>query len=238
VSLRDHWDAQAAEWIRFVRTPGHDNANERLNIPRFLELLPTPGRATLDLGCGEGRLGVLLGSLGHAVTGIDTSAAMVAAARERHEAIVADAAALPFADASFDLVTAFMSLHDMDDPAGAVSETARVLSSGGRFCIALEHPFSLAGHFESREPDAPFVIEGSYLQRRRIEGLVERGGISVTFAKQTGPLQWYAEMLESAGLLIETIREPVPDDDHVAFVPSMARRRRVPLFLHLRVVKP
>lgn len=238
MNLRDLWDAQAAEWIRFARTPGHDHANERLNIPRFLELLPAPGRATLDIGCGEGRLGALLVSLGHTVTGIDASPAMVAAARERHEAVVADAAALPFPDESFDLVTAFMSLHDMDEPAAAVRETARVLSSGGRFCVALEHPFSLAGSFESREPDARFVIEGSYLERRLIEIPVDRGGISVTLAKQTGPLGWYAEMLESAGLLIETIREPLPDDDHVDFLPSMARRRRVPLFLHLRTVKP
>ncbi len=94
-SLREVWDAQAAEWGRFVRTPGHDHWYERVNLPRFLELMPPPGRATLDLGCGEGRVGPELAVRGHRVVGVDSSPRMVELAR--HEAVVADAAALPFA---------------------------------------------------------------------------------------------------------------------------------------------
>lgn len=37
-----------------------------------------------------------------------------------------------------------------------------------------------------------------------------------------------------AGLLIEVLREPVPDDEHVASRPRVAKWRRVPIFLHLR----
>ncbi|GAA3200984.1 class I SAM-dependent methyltransferase [Actinocorallia longicatena] len=42
-----------------------------------------------------------------------------------------DAGSLPFADASFDLVTSFNGLHVFADPAGAVAEFARVLRPGG-----------------------------------------------------------------------------------------------------------
>jgi SAM-dependent methyltransferase len=67
--LRELWDAQAAEWGRFVRTPGHDFGNDALNLPKLIELLPPPGRRTLDLGCGEGRVGRALIALGHRVVG-------------------------------------------------------------------------------------------------------------------------------------------------------------------------
>lgn len=237
-TLRELWDAQAEQWIRFARRPGHDHAAELLNLPSFLELLPAPPLRVLDVGCGEGRLGGLLLKRGYAVVGVDGSPRLVEAACERHEAVVADAAALPFGDASFDLVTMFMALHDFDEPAGAVVEAARVLRRGGALCLALEHPFSAAGAFTGREPEAPFVVEGSYLGVRRIETVHDRDGIAVTFAKQTGPLEWYGRMLEGAGLVVEALREPVPNDEHLRDRPSLLRRLRVPLFLHVRALKP
>jgi ubiquinone/menaquinone biosynthesis C-methylase UbiE len=47
----------------------------------------------------------------------------------------ADAAALPFADGSYDLVVADNSLMDVADMPAANREAARVLQPGGRFCI-------------------------------------------------------------------------------------------------------
>ncbi len=75
--MRRGWESEALNWARFSRTPGHDHAHDELNLPALLELLPAPGRRTLDLGCGEGRLGRVLQSLGHRVVGIDASATMV-----------------------------------------------------------------------------------------------------------------------------------------------------------------
>src|SRR5919199_2458479 len=109
MTLREAWDEQAEEWTRFARDPRGDRANLEFNIPAFLELVPGPGRRTLDLGCGEGRVGAGLARRGHTVVGVDSSPGMVAAASELIEAVVADAVALPFSDASFDLVVAFMS---------------------------------------------------------------------------------------------------------------------------------
>jgi len=132
MSLKEFWDSQADAWKRFVRTPGHDAYHEGFNFPAFLEFLPPPGRRTLDLGCGEGRVGLALTRLGHRVVGVDSSPAMVTLARERHEAVVADAADLPFEDGAFDLVVAYMSVMNLDDPEAAVREAARVLARGGR----------------------------------------------------------------------------------------------------------
>jgi len=75
------------------------------------DLLPEPGNRTLDLGCGEGRLSRFPRSLGHRVAGADASPTMVrlAAGHENPaSAVLADAAALPFRDATLDLVVAYV----------------------------------------------------------------------------------------------------------------------------------
>ena len=87
---------------------------------------------TLDVGCGEGRLPRELTLRGYAVTAIDSSATLVEHAREtdpQGDYRIADAASLPLSDGSVELVTAFMSLHDIDDMNEAVNEAARVLTA-------------------------------------------------------------------------------------------------------------
>ena len=80
MSLGDEWERHADTWVRF--TP-HDVFFERCNWPACLELLPEPGRATLDVGCGEGRIGALLREQGHRVTGVDVAPTMAQRPRER-----------------------------------------------------------------------------------------------------------------------------------------------------------
>jgi ubiquinone/menaquinone biosynthesis C-methylase UbiE len=137
---------------------------------------------------------------------------MVEAARERIEAVVADAAALPFEDGSFDLVVAFMSLQDLDDLDGAVYEAARVLAPPGRLAFCNLHPIATAGEFDSRDPESAYGISASYLEPKRVDELVERDAFRVTFSFVHRPLEAYARALEQAGLLIEAIREPRPAD--------------------------
>lgn len=231
MTLRDAWDEQADAWARFARTPGHDRAHSLLNFPAFLELLPPPGRATLDLGCGEGRVGAELARRGHDVVGVDSSPRMVELAQEHHPAVVADATALPFADASFDLVVAYMSLMNMDDLDGAVRESARVLESGGRLCVAVLHPVTAAGSWAGDD----FVL-GDYFNGPVKIWTSDRDGIAMTFYDRPIALSRYAGAFEAAGLLIERIAEPVPSDELRSELAE--RLRRVPLFLHVRALKP
>jgi len=76
------------------------------------------------------------------VTGIDQSADMLAAARERLEAsglsqrvtlIEGEAEHLPFADATFDALTVTYLLRYVDDPAAVLRELVRVVKPGGTF---------------------------------------------------------------------------------------------------------
>ena len=238
-SLRAAWEENAQAFIAWARKPGHDTY-WRFHRDAFLALLPSPGRKTLDLGCGEGRLSRDLAALGHTIVGIDASPTMLGAAREAAPEIethLADAAALPFPDGAFDCVVAFMSLQDVDDLEGALRESARVLEPGGRLCVAIVHPINSAGAFESDDPASRFVIDGSYLDAFRYVQEIERDGMPMTFVSDHRPLQAYANAIAQAGLLIELLREPaVPEAAIVA--PRSRRWQRVPLFLHARAVKP
>jgi SAM-dependent methyltransferase len=168
---------------------------------------------------------------------------MVSAAREAHpdgEYVVGDAASLPFAEASFDLVVAYNSLMDVDDVRAAVGETARVLERGGRFCIGVVHPVNSAGSFVDDTTDSSFVIDGSYLGEHRYADALERDGLEMTFHSIHRSLEAYSLALEQAGLLVEAIREPAAPAEASGRwrVPNVERWRRLPLFLWLRAVRP
>lgn len=99
-----------------------------------------PGRRLLEVGCGLGDDAAALARLvapGGSVVAIDGSRTMVEAARERHGEVpalsfdVADAAELPFDDASFDACRIDRVLQHIADPASAILEMVRVLRPGG-----------------------------------------------------------------------------------------------------------
>jgi SAM-dependent methyltransferase len=173
------YERDAAGFIAWARTPGHDSYWSY--APDFFaEVVPPPGRATREIGCGEGRVCRDLAARGHRVVGLDAAPTLVAAAREA-------------------------------DPGGT---------------------YVVGDAVDSREPDAPFRIEGSYLARGRRRSLtLERGGLRFTFEDAIYPLEDYARALEDAGLLVERLREP-------AHRGGDERKRRIPQFLWLRAVKP
>src|SRR5580698_2988537 len=199
VTMRQGWESEAQNWVKFARTPGYDHSHDEINAPALLGMLPAPGRRTLDVACGEGRLGRQLRALGHTVVGIDASPTMVQFAAGHDgaaPALLADVLALPFQDEAFDLAVAYMCLHDIDDMPRAVAEIARVLGRSGRLCAAIPHPINTAGSFEGKDADAPFVISASYLDTVPVRMTADRDGIHLTFHSEHRPLESYAQALE------------------------------------------
>jgi len=165
--------------------------------------------------------------------------AMAATTHADHVPVaVADAAQLPFADASFDLVVLFMVLHDVDRMEEAVAEAARVTSSGGRISIAISHPIQGIGDFSGPERPGSYIIDRSYFEERKLTYWTEASGSRVALHFKYRPLAAYTAALERAGLLIESLREPAPPGDKGDQLRDLERRRLVPSFLHIRAINP
>lgn len=234
-----HWEQQAANWIRWARTPGHD-AYWDYSPSFFEDIVPPAGRSTLEIGCGEGRVARDLRDRGHRVVALDSSPTLLEAAHEADpdsQYVLAEADRLPFHAETFDLVVAYNSLMDVSDMPKTVSETARVLSAGARLCACVTHPISDAGTFESADADALFVIEGTYYGRRPFKMPFERDGLEMTFQGWCYALQDYSRALEAAGFAIELLREPSGRAEAVASNHAEARWQRIPMFLQFRAVK-
>lgn len=98
----------------------------------------------LDIGCGPGRLTMLMAQQPQVkeAIGIDLSDAQVRQARRTAEEgnidvhfMQVDGAEMPFADASFDVVVSAISLHRWRNPRQVLSEIQRVLTPGGQAFI-------------------------------------------------------------------------------------------------------
>lgn len=225
--LRELWDEHAEEWIAWVRAPDRQDTYWRFHRDRFLTLVPEPGELTLDIGCGEGRVGRDLQERGHRVLGIDCSITMCLAAATHPDdpchVIAGDAAQLPLVDASADCAIAFMSLQDIDDMAGAVGEIARVLKDGKKLALAIVHPmYSAAG----RNPDETFVITRSYFEPGLCISTDKHDDLTVTFHREHRPLEAYVQALIEVGFSIDQLREVTDNDEGKA-------RHRVPMFLDI-----
>jgi SAM-dependent methyltransferase len=124
------------------------------------ELVPVYDRDVLDVGCGEGGLTRRLASGQARVTGLDPLASALASARARGEEpavcspryVQGSAEALPFAEASFDVVIFANSLHHVPTDAmdTALTEAARVLRPEGRLFV--QEPLAEGPFFELMRP--------------------------------------------------------------------------------------
>lgn len=162
---------------------------ERLERGLVLELAgEVRDRKILDIGCGDGDLAIELAKRGASVSGIDLSAAMIDAARERakknHADITFDvgtANKLPFSSNQFDLVTAITILCFVDDAPPVFQEIARVLRPGGRLVIGELGKWSswAAGRRIRAWLGSPLWRQGRFRTANELEELARQAGFDV-----------------------------------------------------------
>ncbi|MFC1819684.1 class I SAM-dependent methyltransferase, partial [Thermodesulfobacteriota bacterium] len=203
------------------------------------------GARVLDLGCGTGRFSLPMASrLGFEVTGSDSSAEMLAKAKQKDSDFnvnwtCANASELTFPDGSFDAVFMSHLLHHVDSPLIVLTECYRVLATSGVVLIRygamdqirndVEHTFfpQVIGIDEPRTPtreltekwllDAGFtdISSEEVVQKTYQTGAAH---LDAARAKSTSVLSMISE--ESFQTGIHRLTEYVamnPDDDWLLF---------------------
>lgn len=197
------------------------------------------GERVLDVGTGTGVVALAAAHRGARVTGLDLTPALLAVARENAriagrddiEWTEGDAEALPYADASFDVVVSQFGHMFAPRPDVAIAEMHRVLRPGGRIAFATWPPEHLVGrifafvgrHSPPPPPGAapppqwgnPAVI-GERLGARFDAPFFERGTMTVPalsvahfrafMEASVGPMQKLVERLRGDATALTAVR--------------------------------
>lgn len=159
---------------------------------------PRPGQDVLDIACGSGNIALVAARRYCQVSGLDIAENLIERARTRADAEgsridfrVGDAQALPWPDASFDIVTSAFGIMFAPDQEKAASEALRVCRSGGRLVLANWMPegfgkdfFGTHARHAPPPEDAPSPLQWG--TEDGVHALLGDGVDSVSFVRNTG----------------------------------------------------
>lgn len=249
------WNANADRWTADVRA-GFDSYRDLFTWPAFERFVgPVSGLDVIDLGCGEGTNTRRLAKAGARMTGIDLSERLIDHARTAERAdplgiayrVQSYSDRTPFPDASFDRVVSTLALMDGPDLASAMREAHRMLHPGGTLAFSVLHPCHISpglrwekdgdgrttGLVVDRYHDrTPFTEHWRFGDRPSPVGDdedVERFAVP----RFPNTMADWINAVADAGLVIERVEEPVPDEAAIEKRPRFARWRDHAAFLLL-----
>lgn len=200
----DLWAERARDWADVMEgwngwgIPAYRHVLERVPV--------AAGTRLLDVGCGAGRFARMAADRGAQVAGLDATAALVEIARERilgADLRVGDMEALPWDDASFDVVTGFNSFFIADDMLGALREARRVLAPGGAFAMTVfgrpEHNragdiFTALAQFAPPAPPGAASSGPALHEDGVLEELASRAGLEPAEAAYVEVVEQYPDL--------------------------------------------
>ena len=179
-----------AKWAEHYPPTPHNLLME-IEQQAMLSLIPSlKNKYVLDLASGTGRYGLIAESQGaEVVLGVDDSIDMIKRSA-LSTALVGSMAQIPLADGSLDVVLCGLAVGHYADLGGILSEISRVLKIGGQAVISDFHPFQYL-----RGARRTFKVDDKEYEVEHYPHLY----------------QTLHQASESAGLVIEAVREPVID---------------------------
>lgn len=228
--------------------------HRELAIPAVIDLLrPEPAEEILDIGGGQGVLAAYLAEAGAAVTVVDASARLIAAAERRHARLrnarflVGDARRLQAVAGlelgGYDAAVFMLSIQDMDPLDDVIGSVDWALGVRGRVVLLMTHPA-----FRQPRHSGWGFDEGRKLTYRRIDGYL--GEMAVPMKSLGGgsptrsfhrPISAYVNALADAGFAVDAMLEipDLPPDRRPGKVARGDARANaeIPIFLGLRAVR-
>lgn len=188
----------------FARYYDADFRDYTEDIPFFREMARRAGGPILELMCGTGRVLLPLAEVGHPITGVDISPAMLAIARHNlaeaglaANIIQGDVRDVDLPARTFDLafvaVNSFMHLESVRDQLAALGTARKALARRGTLVIDLFNPDPV----EIAREDNRLVLDRSYqLDGRHVQKFV---AIDSDAASQTSHVTYLYDETDEAG---------------------------------------
>ena len=160
-----------------------------------------PIGAALDAACGTGRHAAYLASLGHQVTGIDSTPEMLEMAKSKVPAAqfeTADLTAIPLLDGTMDIAVCSLALTHCADLKPPIRELARVVRPGGHVVISDVHPLMVL-----------LGVHGGYRRNQSEQGFIRN---------YVHMLSDYLTVFQDAELNVVHCIEPLWGDQEIATI--------------------
>ena len=155
----------------------YDENENYLNSFEQGEFIPLLGaladKKVLDVGAGTGRLSLPLANRGASVIALDVSPKMLEVIKRKNakiQTIVGDAESFPFADGSFDIVTAAFLIVHLKDPTRFFDEAYRVLKDGGILAVTNINQKTPP---QVKTKEGQIIIESFYHRPEKIKEILE-----------------------------------------------------------------
>ena len=216
-AARGWWDRHAEEYLEehgdFLGAADFVWCPEGLREAEHHLLGDVHGARVLEVGCGAAQCSRWLADQGVHVVATDVSGGMLRAGAaidasrgaRRVPVVQADARALPFGAATFDVVfTSFGVLPFVPDPRRVHSEVARVLRPGGRWVFSTTHP--LRWPFPDDPGTGGLTATRSYFDRRPYVEV--SGSDRVLYAEYHRTLGELVDDVVASGLVLDGLLEP------------------------------
>lgn len=241
------WGKVASWYDDYLSNP--DSYQEKVVLPNLMRIVsPKKGEKILDLACGQGFFSGKFAEVGARVEGVDISSELVSKARARLrdvKFVVAPAHKLPFDQGQFDTVICVLALQNIAELDQTFAECKRVLKSGGRMIMVINHPAfrvpqSSDWTFDEKTKTQSRVVS-KYLSEIKTKIDMHPGSAKKVFTVSFHrPLQVFVKLLSKNGFAVTRLEEWISHKKSQQGPRAASEdraRKEIPLFMCIEAKK-